>query len=196
MFDAHATQKVAGGDMNPVGSLVGARYRFITNAANETVAVHHHIDIFGYQQFHAAQESVDVNFLVLADDSVAQIQAQTAAKGVKPCSMESLTFIYVLVSAKPHKAADAFAVFTQRQGALQPLRRVLLITVDDEFASNVEQEQRTEVLCPTMVPVQVNDAPHVSQLQQGCHDKNDSDDCSSAHNACLLMVVNSGVLLD
>lgn len=112
MFDTHTAQKVAGSDMNGVDLFFGACHSLVTDAADEAVAVHDHIDVFGNQQFHPADESVDVDLLVLADDGLAKIQPQTAAKSVKPCPMECFAVIDILITTKSHIAADALAVFT------------------------------------------------------------------------------------
>ena len=168
--------------MDSASILVWTLYGFVTDPANKTVAIHYHVDILGDQQFHATEERVDINFLVLVNDGIAEIQAQSATKGIEPRTVESFTFISVLVTTESHIAADALAVFTQRQGALEPLRRIFLITVDNKFTANIEQEDRTQILNPGLLQIQMDDSPHVSQFQQGCHDKNDSDDCSSCHN--------------
>ena len=71
MFDAHTAQKVAGGDVNSACIFFVTWYGLVTDAADEAVAVHNYIDIFGDQQFHPTDEGVDVNLLVLADDGFA-----------------------------------------------------------------------------------------------------------------------------
>ena len=112
MFDTHTAQKVAGGDVDGAGLFFGTCHTLIIDTADETVAVHDHIDVFGNQQFHPTEEGVDVNLLVLADDGLAKIQPQTAAKSVKPCPMEFFAVIDILITTESHIAADALAVFT------------------------------------------------------------------------------------
>ena len=97
MLDAHAAQKVAGGDVNGVGIHIVALYRLVTGATDETVALHNHIDVVGNEQFHATQEGVDVYLLVLADNGLSQVQPQAAAEGIQSGTVESLTLIDILI---------------------------------------------------------------------------------------------------
>ena len=112
LFDAHSAKKVASSDMNTMSILVGACHSLVANATDEAMTVDHDINIVGDHEFYPAEERVDVNFLVLVNDGIAQVQTQPATKGVKSRPMECFTLIDVLVGAKPRITADAFAVFT------------------------------------------------------------------------------------
>ena len=118
MLDAHAAQEVAGGDVDGVGILTWALHRLVTGAADETVALDNHIDVIGHKQFNTTEEGVDIYLLVLVDGSPAQVKSQSAAEGVQPRSVESFTFIDILIASKADSTADALTVFTQRQGTL------------------------------------------------------------------------------
>ena len=181
-FDTHATQKVAGDDMETRSTGNGASCSLITHTANEAVTLHQHIDMLGDKQFDTAQKGVDIYFLVLADDGFTQVQAQTAAKGVQPGAMKGFAPIAVFVGTKAHGTTDALAVLALRHRTLEPLRRILVKTVNDEFSTNVQQENGTEIFRPGMLPIQLDDTPHVGQPQQGSDNKNDTDNCSACHN--------------
>ena len=92
--------------------LVSGMYGMITDTADEAAALHLDIDVSGYKQLDTAAKRVDVNLLVLRDDSLAQIHADAAAEGVEAGTMERLTAIHVLVAAVVNRAADALAVLT------------------------------------------------------------------------------------
>ena len=98
--------------MNGWSFLVSGMYGMITDTADETSALHLDIDVSGYKQLDAAAERVDVNLLVLRDDSLAQIHSDAAAESVEAGTMERLTAIHVLVAAGVNRAADALAVLT------------------------------------------------------------------------------------
>ena len=121
MFDAHAAKKVAGGDVNSACVFIGKGRCLVANATNKAVAFDNHIDILGGQQLHPAEERVDVNFFIFADDRLTQVQTYATTKRVESCAMESFTFIDVFISTEPHSATNALAILTHRQGALEPL---------------------------------------------------------------------------
>ena len=81
--------------------------RFIAHAADETTAFRLDIQRIGHYKFHASHEGVDVYLLVLRDDSLAQVQAESPAESVKSGSVERLTFIYIFVAAVVNRTADA-----------------------------------------------------------------------------------------
>ena len=98
--------------MNGWSFLVSGMYGMITDTADETSALHLDIDVSGYKQLDTATERVDVNLLVLRDDSLAQIHSDAAAESVEAGTMERLTAIDVLVTAVVNRAADALAVLS------------------------------------------------------------------------------------
>ena len=61
-----------------------------------------------------------------------QIQSDAAAESVETGTVERLATIDVLITAIMHTAADALAVFTNRQRTLQPLIWVATIAVDNK----------------------------------------------------------------
>ncbi len=85
------------------------------------MTLHNDIDIGGDQQLDSAQKGVDIHLLVLGDDGFTQVQAQPAAEGVKPRSMEHLALIAVGVSTKAHSTTDALAILSLGNWSLEPL---------------------------------------------------------------------------
>ena len=118
MLDAHAAQEVAGGDIKAGRIGYRAPCSLVADPADETVALVNHIDVIGHKQFNTTEEGVDINLLVLLDGSPAQVKSQSAAEGVEPRSVESFTFIDILIASKADSTADALTVFAQRQGTL------------------------------------------------------------------------------
>ena len=81
------------------GLCVGGAGGMITDAADETVAFYHDVDMGGYDEFDATAEGVDVDLLILVDDGLAQIHADATAESVEAGSVEGLAVIDVLVAA-------------------------------------------------------------------------------------------------
>ena len=98
--------------MNGWSFLVSGMYGAITDTADEAATLYLDIYVSGYKQFDATTEGVDVNLLVLCDDSLTQIHSDAAAEGVKPGTVERLAAIHVLVAAVMNRAADALAVLS------------------------------------------------------------------------------------
>ena len=92
--------------------LVSGMYGMITDTADEAAALHLDIDVSGYKQLDTAAERMNVNLLVLRDDSLAQIHSDAAAEGVETGTVKRLTAIDVLVTAVVNRAADALAVLS------------------------------------------------------------------------------------
>ena len=104
--------------------------RLIAHAADETAALRLDIQRIGHYQFYATHEGVDVYLLILCDDSLAQVQAESPAESVKSGSVERLTFIYIFIATVVNRTADALALFRRWNRSLQPLAWVATITVD------------------------------------------------------------------
>ena len=121
ILDAHATQEVAGGDVDSVGIIFWTLHRLVTGAADETVAFNNHIDVGGNEQFHSTQEGVDVYLLVLADHGLSQVHPQATAESVQSCATELLAPEDITIGTKIGRTMDALAILAQRQGTLQPL---------------------------------------------------------------------------
>ena len=103
------------------GSLrVGIACGMITNTADEAAAFYDNVDMGGYEEFDATTEGVDVNLLILSNHSLAQVHADATAEGIETGTVERLAMIHILVAAIMYGAADALAVFTNRQRALEP----------------------------------------------------------------------------
>lgn len=93
----------------------------IAHSTYKAVALDNHIDSFGNQQLYPTEKRMNVNFLILADDSITQVKTYATTKRIEPCSMESLSFIDVFISTEPHSATNALAFLVHRQGTLEPL---------------------------------------------------------------------------
>ena len=148
MFDTHTAQKVACRDVNAWSTGDDASSSLVPHTADETVALHLDIDIGRNQQFHAAQVDVDVNLLILADCCLAQIQAQTATEGIQAGAVERFAPIGVLIGTKTDSAADALAILALRHWPLKPLRRVVTITVNNEFCTDIKKQNRAKIFRP------------------------------------------------
>ena len=112
--------------------LVGGMYGMITYAADEAATLYLDIYVSGYKQFDATTEGVDVNLLVLCDDSLAQIHSDAAAEGVEAGTVERLAAIHVLVTAVMNRTADSLSVLVNGQWALKPLVGVATVAVDNQ----------------------------------------------------------------
>ena len=62
------------------------------------------------------------------EDGFAKVKTKAATEGVETCSVKDFAMVDVLVTTKPHGATDALAVLALRQGTLQPLVGIALIT--------------------------------------------------------------------
>ena len=99
VLDIHATEEIAGDDVEGGGFRVGVACGMVADAADEAAALHYDVDMSGHEEFDAAAEGVDVYFLVLCDDSFAQIHADAAAESIKTGTVERLAAIDVFVAA-------------------------------------------------------------------------------------------------
>ena len=64
---------------------------------------------------------MDVNFLILRDDGIAEVEADTTAEDFEAGAVESLAVIDVLIAAESRLADNAFALFGGGHGALQEI---------------------------------------------------------------------------
>ena len=99
ILDIHAAEEIVGNDVEGLGFRVGSVHGMVADAADEAAAFYYDIDMGGYEELDAAAEGVDVDFLVLGDDSFAQIHADAAAEGIETGTVERLAAIHVLVAA-------------------------------------------------------------------------------------------------
>lgn len=148
MFDTHTAQKVACSDVNARSTGDNASTCLVSHTADEAVTLHLDIDIGRNQQFHTAQVGVDVYLLILADCSLAQIQTQTATEGIQAGAVERFAPIGVLIGTKTNSATDALAVLSLRHWPLKPLRRVVAVTVNDEFCTDIKKQNRAKIFGP------------------------------------------------
>ena len=118
ILDIHATEEIAGDNMDGWSFLVCGMYGMITDTADEAAALYLDIDVSGYKQFDAATERVDVDFFILCDDSLAHIHSDAAAEDIQTGSVEGLAIIDVLIATIMNRAADALAVLADGQRAL------------------------------------------------------------------------------
>ena len=163
--------------------------RFVAHSSDKAAAFHNNIYSSGQNEHNTTHESVNVDFLVLIEDSLTQIQTDAATKGIKTSSFECLSMIDVFIASKANGTTDALAVFIEWNGALEPLAVVVAETEDDEFGADVKQNGNTKIFGPGMLPqpIKMYDTLHAEQLQQGCHNKNDSDNSPSCHFICILV---------
>ena len=103
----------------------------VADTANKTTALDDNVHRLRYKEFHAATEGMDLYLLIFCNSGISQIHTDTATESVKTGTVEWLTTIDVLIAAVAHAAADALAVFTNRQRTLEPLVWVAAITVDN-----------------------------------------------------------------
>ena len=115
ILDIYATEEIAGNDVEGRYSAVGFAFGMIADAADEALAFHLNIDRRGNDNLNAAEESVDVNLLVLGDGRFAQVQTDASAESVEPGTVECLAMIDVFVATIVHQAADAPAVLADGQ---------------------------------------------------------------------------------
>ena len=187
ILDVHAADEVAGDDVDGGGFRVGGMCDVITDATYEAAALHYDVDVGGYKELDAAAEGVDVDFFVLSNDGLTQVHADAAAEGIETGTVEGLAAIDVLVAAVVNRAADAFAVFTNGQRALEPLVGVTAVAVDNQIHTHVEHHEDAEISCPGLLgylckPIPMDNAPDGRQLQQTGYDENNSDNRSWFHN--------------
>ena len=137
ILDIHTTKEIAGNDVEGRGCAVGFAFRMIADTADETLAFHLNVDRRGYEELYAAEERVDVDFLILCNGRFAQVQADASAESIEPGTMKRLTMIDVFVSSIMHRATDALAVLADWQWPPQPLIGVSTIAVDNEMYSYI-----------------------------------------------------------
>ena len=157
----------------------------VADAADEAAALHHHVDALRHVNLNAAEEGVDVDFLVFGDDSLAKVQFYASESGVELGAVEGLAVIGVLVAAVFSATADALAVLAHRHRTVEPLVAVVLEAINNNVATEINKERRRDVLCPRLAPqpFPMQDVPHVGELQQTRHNQNDSEKCSFCHDA-------------
>ena len=102
ILDIHTTDEIAGNDVEGGNSRIGGIVGTIANATDEASAFYLHIDRRGHYEFNAATKGVDIDFLVLSDDCLAQIHADAAAESVETGTVKGLAMIDVLVAAIVH----------------------------------------------------------------------------------------------
>lgn len=90
----------------------------ITYAADETLALHIHIDRRGHEELNASAEGADVYLLILGNNCLAKVQADASAESVETGSVEGLAMIDVLVAAIACRATYSLAVLADGQRAL------------------------------------------------------------------------------
>ena len=125
---------------------------FVTHTSDKAAAFHNNIYSGGHNKYNASHEGVDVDFLVLIENSLMQIQTDAATKSVKTRSFEGLTMIDVFIASKADGTTDALAIFVEWNGALEPLAVVMAETINNEFCANVQQNGNSKIFLPGMLP--------------------------------------------
>lgn len=127
---------------------------------------------------------MNVYLLILSDDGIAEVEADTTAEDFEAGTVESLAVIDVLIASESCLADDAFALFGGGHGALQEIFVPVLATTEKEVEAEEYHRRRGNVGCPWLLPqpVGVDNATHVAQLQQSHGDESDSDEKSYYHN--------------
>ena len=118
--------------MKAGGISVDCSSGFIADSTNKAAAVHYHIHCRGDNQLNTAHKGMDVDFLILVNDGFAQIQTDSTTICFKPGTMKWFSVINVFITTKTHRAADSFAVLSERYGTLKPPVSVMPETADDE----------------------------------------------------------------
>ena len=111
--------------------------RSLSHTTDETAALRNDIHRIRYEQFHATHKRMDVYFLILCDNSFAQIHADASTDGIETGTMKRFTSVDVLVAAKIRSATDAFALIGRRYRTTQPLVMVSAIAVEDKMHSDI-----------------------------------------------------------
>ena len=114
----HATEEIAGNDVDGWGFRVGGMCGMIADTAEEALAFYLDVDRRGHEEFDAAKKSVDVDLLILSSHGLTQIQSDAAAESVEPGTVEGLAAIDILVTTIVNRTADTLAVLTDRQRSL------------------------------------------------------------------------------
>lgn len=108
----HATEEIAGNDVDGWGFRVGGMCGMIADTAEEALAFYLDVNRRGHKEFDAAKKGVDINLLVLSDHGLTQIQSDAAAEGIETGTVERLAAIDVLVAAIVNRTTDTLAVLT------------------------------------------------------------------------------------
>ena len=95
LFDAYAAKKVASCDVDFAGVLVGAVRCLVANTSYKTVTLDEDIDIVRDIQFNTSNKRMDINLLVLGDDSLAQVQTYATKESIKTGTVERLATICI-----------------------------------------------------------------------------------------------------
>ena len=104
----------------------------VADPADEAAALDYNVHRRRHNEFYATTEGMDFNLLILGNGSISQIYSDASAESVETGTVEWFATIDVLITAIVHTAADALAVFTNRQRTLQPLIWVATIALDNE----------------------------------------------------------------
>ena len=123
----------------------------VADTANEVATLDYDVHCLRYNEFYAAEESVDLYLFILCNGCIPQIHTNTSEESIEAGSVEWLATIDVLIATIVHAATDAFAVFTNRQRTLQPLVRVMAITVDNKVYAYIYQQTDAEIGNPRLL---------------------------------------------
>jgi hypothetical protein len=113
ILNRHPSEDIACHNMQAGSFGVTAMNAFIAHTTDETATLHLYIYMFRDKQLNATETSTDVNFFILVDDGITQIQSDTTESGFQACPMESLATIYILIASETHLAQDSLAILIQ-----------------------------------------------------------------------------------
>ena len=98
ILDIHAAEEIAGNDVDGWGLRVDSMCGMIAYTTYKALAFYLYVDRCGHEEFNAATEGMDVDFLVLRNHGLAQIQSDAATESVEPGTVEGFAMIDVLVA--------------------------------------------------------------------------------------------------
>ena len=123
----------------------------VADTANEVATLDYDVHSLRYDQFHAATEGMDFYLFILCNGCIPQVHPDASEECVETGTVEWLATIDILITAIAHAAADALAVFTNRQRTLEPLVRVSTIAVNNTVHAYINQQADAELGSPRLL---------------------------------------------
>ena len=93
ILDIHTAEEIAGNDVDGWDLQVNCVCGMIAHTPDETLAFYLHIDRRGHEELDATTKGVNVDFLVLRNRCLAQVQPDAAAESVETGTMKGLAMI-------------------------------------------------------------------------------------------------------
>lgn len=101
----------------------------VAYTTNETAALDDDVHRLRHNEFYATTKGMNLYFFILCNRSLSHVHTNTTTESVETGTMKYFATIDVLVTTIVNATADALAVFTDRQRALQPLVWVATIAI-------------------------------------------------------------------